>query len=126
MAAYRRMRWTNSGWIGGTPKGILRHSPEFTYRRLLDAAAVAKRLGAQIMGLGAFTKVVGARLLAKVAQEVHLVSPETAKLLALKESILRQTPDARLFLSARADKDIADVDRVVTATSGAGRRSLDN
>jgi len=35
------------------------HSPEFTYRRLLDAARIAKRLGAQIMGLGAFTKVVG-------------------------------------------------------------------
>ena len=35
------------------------HSPEFTYKRLLDAADMARRLGAQIMGLGAFTKVVG-------------------------------------------------------------------
>ena len=35
------------------------HSPEFTYRRLFAAAKMAKRLGAQIMGLGAFTKVVG-------------------------------------------------------------------
>ncbi|OYU46491.1 MAG: dehydrogenase, partial [Burkholderiales bacterium PBB4] len=50
------------GWlisVGGTPKEIMRHDPEFTYRRLLDAAAMAQRLGAQIMGLGAFTKVVG-------------------------------------------------------------------
>ena len=50
------------GWlisVGGTPKEIMSHSPEFTYRRLLDAARMAKRLGAQIMGLGAFTKVVG-------------------------------------------------------------------
>jgi len=180
------------GWlisVGGTPREIIRHSPEFTYSRLLDAAAMAKRLGAQIMGLGAFTKVVGdagvtvakrsplpittdnsysasgalwaahdalmrmrlftkpkgkqrvkykamvvgatgaigsvcARLIAKVAEEVYLVSPETAKLLALKESILQETPDVRLFLSAQADKDIADMDMIVTATSGAGKKVL--
>ncbi|HPW83146.1 MAG TPA: dehydrogenase, partial [Rhodoferax sp.] len=50
------------GWlisVGGTPREIMRHDPEFTYRRLLDAANMARRLGAQIMGLGAFTKVVG-------------------------------------------------------------------
>jgi predicted amino acid dehydrogenase len=181
------------GWlisVGGTPKEIMRHSPEFTYRRLLAAADMAKRMGAQIMGLGAFTKVVGdagvtvakrspvpittgnsysasgalwaahdalerldllpkprgkqrvkfkamvvgatgaigsvcARLIAKVATEVYLVSPETAKLLAIKESILQETPDAQLFLSAHADKDIADMDMIVTATSGAGKKVLD-
>ena len=181
------------GWlisVGGTPKEIMAHSPEFTYRRLLDAAAMAKRLGAQIMGLGAFTKVVGdagltvakraplpittgnsysasgalwaahdamlrmrllpppkkgqkvafkamvvgatgaigsvcARLLATVAHEVYMVSPETAKLLALKESILKENPDARLFLSAHADKDIGAMDMIVTATSGAGKKVLD-
>jgi len=58
------------------------------------------------------------RMLAMVAREVYMVSPETAKLLALKESILKETPDARLFLSSRADKDIADMDMIVTATSG--------
>ncbi|MBI5542865.1 MAG: dehydrogenase, partial [Deltaproteobacteria bacterium] len=50
------------GWLitlGGTPKQLLAHDPEFTYRRLLAAARMAERLGAQIMGLGAFTKVVG-------------------------------------------------------------------
>jgi predicted amino acid dehydrogenase len=181
------------GWlisVGGTPGEIMNHSPEFTYRRLLDAARMAKSLGAQIMGLGAFTKVVGdagltvskraplpittgnsysasgalwaahdavlrlglvpvpprgqkvrfkamvvgatgaigsvcARLLAMVAEESYLVSPETAKLLSLKESILKETPDAKLFLSSRADKDIADMDMIVTATSGAGKKVLD-
>jgi predicted amino acid dehydrogenase len=68
---------------------------------------------------------VCARLMAKAAEEVYLVSPETAKLLALKESILRETPDARLFLAARADKDIAAMDMIVTATSGAGKKVLD-
>jgi predicted amino acid dehydrogenase len=50
------------GWlisVGGTPKEMLARSPEFTYRRLLAAAKMAERMGAQIMGLGAFTKVVG-------------------------------------------------------------------
>ena len=50
------------GWlisVGGTPKQMLAHSPGWTYRRLLLAARMARRLGAQIMGLGAFTKVVG-------------------------------------------------------------------
>ena len=50
------------GWlitVGGTPKEMLAHSPEFTYRRLLAAGDMAKKMGAQIMGLGAFTKVVG-------------------------------------------------------------------
>ncbi|MBF0451006.1 MAG: dehydrogenase [Candidatus Magnetomorum sp.] len=50
------------GWlitVGGTPKEMLSHSPEFTYRRLLMAAKMARQMGAQIMGLGAFTKVVG-------------------------------------------------------------------
>jgi len=181
------------GWlisVGGTPKEIMSHSPEFTYRRLLDAAAMAKRLGAQIMGLGAFTKVVGdagltvakraplpittgnsysasgalwaardallrlkllpepepgkkmpikamvvgatgaigsvcARLLAMVAEEVYMVSPETAKLLAIKESILKETPDVKLILSSRADKDLEQMDMIVTATSGAGKKVLD-
>jgi predicted amino acid dehydrogenase len=181
------------GWlisVGGTPREIMSRSPEFTYRRLLDAAGIARKLGAQIMGLGAFTKVVGdagatvakraplpittgnsysasgalwaahdavlklglvsrpngrekvkakamvvgatgaigsvcARLLVQVAEEVYMVSPETAKLLALKESILKETPHAKMFLSARADKDIADMDMIVTATSGAGKKILD-
>jgi predicted amino acid dehydrogenase len=50
------------GWlisVGGTPKEMLAHSPEFTYRRLLAASKMAEKMGAQIMGLGAFTKVVG-------------------------------------------------------------------
>ena len=181
------------GWlisVGGTPREIMAHSPEFTYRRLLDAAEVARRLGAQIMGLGAFTKVVGdagvtvarraplpittgnsysasgalwaahdailrmglvrrprrgerarfkamvvgatgaigsvcARLLVRAAREVHLVSPESAKLLALKESILQDVPDAKLVLSANADRTIAQMDLIVTATSGAGKKVLD-
>jgi len=182
------------GWlisVGGTPKQIMSHSPEFTYRQLLAAADMAKKLGAQIMGLGAFTKVVGdagvtvakraplpittgnsysasgalwaahdavarlglvklskgekikgkamvvgatgaiggacARLLARTAEEVHLVSPESAKLLVLEKSILKESPATKLVLSSYADSDknIGDMDMIVTATSGAGKKILD-
>jgi predicted amino acid dehydrogenase len=181
------------GWliaVGGTPKEIMSHSPEFTYRRLLAAADMARKLGAQIMGLGAFTKVVGdagvtvarqaplpittgnsysasgalwaahdallrmrllprprgkervkfkamvvgatgaigaacARLLVRAAEEVVLVSPETAKLLALKAAIEQESPGAKVVLAARTDRHLPQMDMVVTATSGAGKKVLD-
>ncbi len=50
------------GWliaIGATPRQMLAHSPNFTNDRLLKAADLAKKLGAQIMGLGALTKAMG-------------------------------------------------------------------
>jgi predicted amino acid dehydrogenase len=180
------------GWlitVGGTPKQLLSHSPEFTYRRLLAAAKMAERLGAQIMGLGAFTKVVGdagvtvakradipittgnsysasaalwaaadavrrlgltpldrkgkvkgkamvigatgaigsacSRLLAQAVDEVFLVSIESSKLLSLKESILKDTPGARLHVAVKSDEFLPDMDMIVTATSGAGKKVLD-
>jgi predicted amino acid dehydrogenase len=180
------------GWlisVGGTPRELMAHSPEFTYARLLRAAETARRLGAQVMGLGAFTKVVGdagvtvakqaplpittgnsysasgalwaaheavlklglaetdeggrirgksmvvgatgsigsvcARLLALASDEVWLVSPETAKLLALKHDIERLNPRAEIHASATPGEHLGDMDLIVTATSGAGKRVLD-
>jgi predicted amino acid dehydrogenase len=180
------------GWlitVGGTPKQLLSHSPEFTYRRLLAAAKMAQKLGAQIMGLGAFTKVVGdagvtvakkaeipittgnsysasaalwaaadavrrlgltpldrkgkvkgkamvigatgaigsacARLLAQAVDEVVLVSIESSKLLTLREDIMKQTPGARLHVAVLADEFLPEMDMIVTATSGAGKKVLD-
>ncbi len=180
------------GWlisVGGTPKQMLAHKPEFTYDRLLQAAKMAKKLGAQIMGLGAFTKVVGdagltvsrradipittgnsysasgalwagadavrrmglikikkgekikgktmvfgatgaigsvcCRLLAKAFEEVYMVGRNTAKLLALRKSILEETPDIKVHVTTRSDKYLPDMDVIVTATSGAGKTILD-
>jgi predicted amino acid dehydrogenase len=45
--------------LGATPRELMRHKPGFTYRRLIVASRMAQQRGAQIMGLGAFTKVVG-------------------------------------------------------------------
>jgi len=180
------------GWlitVGGTPRQMLSHSPEFTYKRLLQAAKMAKRLGAQIMGLGAFTKVVGdagvtvarkadipittgnsysasgalwaaadavrrmglievekghklkakamvvgatgaigsvcCRLLAMAFTDIYMVDVRHSKLLALKESILEETPDVNIEITTRADKFIADMDVIVTATSAAGKKVID-
>lgn len=46
-------------FIGGTPRELMRRDPAFVYRRLIKASRMAERLGARLMGLGAFTSVVG-------------------------------------------------------------------
>lgn len=180
------------GWlitVGGTPKEMLSHSPEFTYKRLLAAAEMAQKMGAQIMGLGAFTKVVGdagvtvakraplpittgnsysasgalwaaadamrrmglvkaqkgkrleakamvvgatgsigsvsARLLAMAFDEVYLSGRQEDKLLKLRESILKDTPDAKVFVTTDSDAFLDEMDVIVTSTSGAGKKILD-
>jgi len=181
------------GWlitVGGTPKEMLARSPEFTYRRLLMASKMAEKMGAQIMGLGAFTKVVGdagvtvarrsrlpittgnsysasgalwaahdamrrmglvplppkgkkvqaktmvigasgsigsvsARLLAMAFDEVVIAGRDMKKLEELKKSILLDTPDAKVTCSIDYDELLADMDMIVTSTSGAGKKILD-
>lgn len=180
------------GWlisVGGTPKEMLSRSPEFTYRRLLLAAKMAEKKGAQIMGLGAFTKVVGdagvtvarrasipittgnsysasgalwaaadamrrmglvsinktgrvaaktmvigasgsigsvsARLLAMTFDEVYLAGRTLSKLDELKASILKETPAAKVFTTIDYNDLLADMDMIVTSTSGAGKEILD-
>ena len=86
-----------------------------------------KRIKAKTMVLGA-TGAIGSvccRLLAKAFDEVYLVGRNTAKLLALKESIHKEDPDVKLTVTTRPDKYLADMDVIVTATSGAGKKILD-
>jgi len=45
--------------LGATPRQMLTRPPGFTYRRLARVARMAAARGARILGLGAFTKVVG-------------------------------------------------------------------
>ncbi len=54
-----------------------------------------------------------------------MVARNTAKLLALKKSILEETPDVIIHISTRPDRYIGDMDVIVTATSGAGKTILD-
>ncbi|MEI8309021.1 MAG: serine carboxypeptidase [Chloroflexales bacterium] len=57
--------------LGATPREMMRHPPTFTYRRLIKAARMAERKGARLMGLGAFTSVVGDAGIT-VAQKVEI------------------------------------------------------
>ncbi|MBF0099657.1 MAG: dehydrogenase [Desulfobacterales bacterium] len=174
----------SEGWlisIGSTPRAMLMHSPLFTYRQLWQAADMAKKMGAQIMGLGAFTKVVGdagltvakhsnlpittgnsysasavlwaaietvkrlglvpvidgerspgkamvigatgsigsvcCHLLARMFTELYMVDSRDAHLLALRETILDETPDAKLYISIRADKYLSEMDMIINSTS---------
>jgi predicted amino acid dehydrogenase len=45
--------------LGATPRQMMKHDEHFTYRQLNKCARIAERKGARIMGLGAFTSVVG-------------------------------------------------------------------
>ena len=45
--------------LGATPRQMMKQGERFTYERLNQAARLAERRGARIMGLGAFTSVVG-------------------------------------------------------------------
>ncbi|MCO5192384.1 MAG: serine carboxypeptidase [Anaerolineae bacterium] len=45
--------------LGGTPKELMRLEPGLIYRQLIYCARMAERRGARLMGLGAFTSVVG-------------------------------------------------------------------
>ncbi|MFM8320695.1 MAG: serine carboxypeptidase, partial [Chloroflexota bacterium] len=45
--------------LGATPRQMMQRGERFTYNRLNLAARLAERQGARIMGLGAFTSVVG-------------------------------------------------------------------
>lgn len=52
------------GWFIGLPMTsalLLRSDPEVIYRKLVDCGHLAESLGAGIMGLGAYTKVIGDR-----------------------------------------------------------------
>jgi predicted amino acid dehydrogenase len=86
-----------------------------------------KRIRAKTMVLGA-TGAIGSvccRLLAKAFYEIVLVGRNTAKLLALKNSILKEDPKIKITVTTRPDKYLKDMDVIVTATSGAGKKVLD-
>ncbi|MBP7686733.1 MAG: hypothetical protein KA765_02460, partial [Thermoflexales bacterium] len=45
--------------LGATPRQMMKHGERLTYEQLNKCARMAERMGARIMGLGAFTSVVG-------------------------------------------------------------------
>lgn len=45
--------------LGGTPRALMQRKPEQVYRQLIRASRMAQKKGCQILGLGAFTSVIG-------------------------------------------------------------------
>ena len=173
-------------YIGGTPRELMRRDPAFVYRRLIRASRMAERYGARLMGLGAFTSVVGdagitvaqkadiaitsgnsltvaatletakqavvkmgnslddahqgkvmvigatgsigsvcCRLLAQAVPNIVLVAPRPEKLIALKQTIESETPNAKVTLSTTADDYVGDCDLIVTTTTALNTRIID-
>jgi predicted amino acid dehydrogenase len=78
-----------------------------------------------VVGASGAIGSVCARLLALAADEVWLVSPETAKLLQLKQEIERDDPRAVVHVATDPSAALSDMDMIVTATSAAGQKVLD-
>ncbi len=57
--------------------------------------------------------------------EVVIAGRDMKKLEELKKSILQDTPDAKVVCSIDYDSLLADMDMIVTSTSGAGKKILD-
>jgi hypothetical protein len=68
---------------------------------------------------------VSARLLAMAFDEVVIAGRDIKKLNELRDSILQDTPDAKVISSTDYDSLLGDMDMIVTSTSGAGKKILD-
>jgi predicted amino acid dehydrogenase len=80
--------------LGATPRELMRRKPGFTYRRLIVASRLAQQKGARIMGLGAFTKVVGdAGITVAYKSDIAITSGNSltvvATLEAAKQAVLK-------------------------------------
>jgi hypothetical protein len=86
-----------------------------------------KKVAAKTMVIGASGSIgsVSARLLAMSFDEVYLAGRTLSKLDELKASILKETPDAKVFTTIDYNDLLADMDMIVTSTSGAGKEVLD-
>jgi predicted amino acid dehydrogenase len=80
---------------------------------------------AMVVGASGAIGAACARLLALASDELWLVSPETAKLLQIKEEIEREHPRAVVHVATDPSAALPDMDVIVTATSAAGQKVLD-
>jgi predicted amino acid dehydrogenase len=86
--------------LSATPRQLLRRKHRFTYDKLNQVARMAERHGAQILGLGAFTKVVGDAGVT-VAQEADIAVTSgnsltvAATLESAKQAVLRMGQDLK-------------------------------
>jgi hypothetical protein len=94
---------------------------------MIKVTKESKRVPAKTMVIGATGSIgsVSARLLAMAFDEVVIAGRDMKKLNELRDSILEDTPDAKVICSTDYDSLLADMDMIVTSTSGAGKKILD-
>ena len=94
---------------------------------LISIKKDAKKVPAKTMVIGATGSIgsVSARLLAMAFDEVVIAGRDIKKLNELRDSILLDTPDAKVIASTDYDSLLGDMDMIVTSTSGAGKKILD-
>ena len=92
--------------LGATPRELMRRRPGFTYRRLILASRLAQHRGAKIMGLGAFTKVVGdAGITLAKKSDIAITTGNSLTAIA----VLETAKQAVLKMGGRIDKGRAVV-----------------
>ncbi|HMY98577.1 MAG TPA: saccharopine dehydrogenase NADP-binding domain-containing protein, partial [Burkholderiaceae bacterium] len=86
-----------------------------------------KQVLARTMVIGATGSIgsVSARLLAMAFKQVVIAGRDLDKLEQLKQSILKDTPEADVLCATDYDSLLAEMDMIVTSTSGAGKKILD-
>ncbi len=99
--------------LGGTPRQLLKHSERFTYNRLNTAARMSERMGARLMGLGAFTKVVGdAGITVANEADIAITSGNSLTVVATLES-------AKIAVTKMGGTDPAHGNAMVIGATGA-------
>lgn len=103
--------------LGATPKELMRRDAGFVYRRLIHAARMAERFGARIMGLGAFTSVVGdAGITVAQKADIAITSGNSLTVAATLETAKQAVVKMGLRLENAADAQVM----VIGATGSIG------
>ncbi len=106
---------TAEGWFIGLPlttRLLLESRPEFVYHRLVQCGLLAERLGARVLGLGAFTKVVGDAGVT-VAQRLR-IAVTTGNSYTAASAV-----EGALLAAARMEIDLPRAHALVVGASGA-------
>ncbi len=103
--------------LGATPRELMRRDPGFVYRRLVRASRMAKRFGARIMGLGAFTSVIGDAGVTVAQKSAIAITSGNSLTVAVTLEVAKQ---AVLKMGNRLDSNYVAHVMVIGATGSIG------
>jgi predicted amino acid dehydrogenase len=100
--------------LGGTPRALMNRPPEAIYRQLIRAGQMAHKKGCQIMGLGAFTSVIGDAGVT-VAQQSH-IAITTGNSLTVAATL--ETARAALIAMGAQPEELPNLRAMVVGATG--------